>query len=104
MGALISALATFLSGASVAKFIATKAVLAFLFVVILPIILWNVSMEIAQAVFDWVFAALPLPPAIQSFTGMAGWFLVTMQIPQAISVVVSSLAGRFVISSALRLL
>lgn len=104
MGALITALANFLSGASVAKFLATKAILVFLFVVVLPIILWNVSMEISTAVFDWAFANLPIPPTVQSFTGLAGWFLATAQIPQSISVIVSALAGRFVISSALKLL
>lgn len=104
MGALISFLANFLAGASVAKFLATKAVLVALFTLVLPVILWNFSVDFTQAIFQAAFALLPVPPTVQQFTGMAGWFLTTAHIPEAVSVIVSSLAGRFVITSALRAL
>ncbi len=104
MGALITLLANFLAGASVAQFLATKVILVALFTVVLPVILWNFSVDLTQAIFQAAFALLPVPPTVQQFTGMAGWFLSTAHIPESIAIIVSSLAGRFVITSALRAL
>lgn len=102
MGLLISLLAAFLSNGGVARFLATKAVLVFLFVIVLPIILWNFTADLTKAILDIAFALLPAAPALQTFTGLAGWLLSTAQIPQSIAIVVSALVGRFVISAALK--
>ena len=103
MGALISALANFLGGSFAARWLSTKLVATFLFVVVLPIILFNVSVEIAEAIFSLVTATLPVPPTVQQFTGLAGWFLMTAHIPESISIIVSALAGRFTLNALLGL-
>jgi len=103
MGALISALANFLANSSVLKWLAMKAVAYTLMVVILPIVLWNLMSEWTLFFLDLALSSLPSESFIYNMTGLAGWFAVTMQLPQALAIVVSGLATRFMLSTILKL-
>lgn len=94
MGALISALATFLGGTFSAHHLATKIVFIAAFTLILPIVLFNASVDLAEAIFNIMKNRLPVPPGVIQFTGLAGWLLSTLHLPEAVSVIVSSRAGR----------
>ena len=97
MGALFGFLVTKLLTDNLLRFIATKALLVTLFVVVLPIILNNFVYELLSLAMSAVndFSTYgDLPPLVAQFTGLAGWFLQVLRIPDAFSVVISALSVR----------
>jgi hypothetical protein len=102
MGGLISALAGFLANSGVLRFLAIKAVGYALIVVILPIILWNLVAELAQFVLDYAMSVLPTDSFIYEMTGLAGWFAIQLSLPQAMTIIVTGLGTRFLLSAILR--
>lgn len=102
MGGLISALGAFLSNNSVLKFLAIKTLLYTLLVVVAPIVIWNLGIEWTETVLNWAMSSLPTGSYIYSATGLAGWFLITFKIPEAVSVLVSALAARMILVAVLR--
>jgi len=102
MGGLISALASFLSAGSVLRWIAFKTVAYALMVVVLPVVLWNVMSDWTLYLLGYVIGQLPPDSFTYQMTGLAGWFAVQLQLPQVITVLVSALATRMMISAILR--
>ena len=97
IGVALSAFASWLGSTSVLKFIAMKALLYTLLVVILPLVLWNLGVDWFEALLAWTLGALPTDTMIYNATGMAGWFLVQFKIPEVITVLLGALSVKFVI-------
>ncbi len=97
MGGLISALATWIGASSAARFLALKVVLYALFVVVLPIVLWNFGVSWTEMIMGYALQALPTNSFIYNMVGLAGWFAATMNLELAINTVVSALATRMLI-------
>lgn len=78
-----------------------KAVLVFLFIVVVPLLLNNFLYDIIQIVMD--FASVQTANArsvngAMSFSGLTGWLLSCFRIPECLSVLVSALVLRTVLS------
>ncbi len=105
MGALITAFATWVSGLNVAQFLAFKIILFALFTVILPIILYNFALEwmlqLLGFALSYVSGSLP-GDTMPNFTGLAGWFMVNLNMPEIVTTIVSALAVRLLITSVLK--
>lgn len=111
MGAVISAVLSWLFGVFARLFVvisqhflATKIVLVTFFMIVFPVILNNLVYEILEGVFSVinniaVSQDIPVIGSVISFSGLAGWFLSTMKIPESFSVVVSAIATSFVLRS-----
>lgn len=101
-GAIISALATWLGRTSVLQYLAMKAILYTIIVVILPIVLWNLGVEWVQTILNWVLTQLPKDSAMYTMTGLAGYIGAQLQLPQIISILVSAWITRLIIRMVIR--
>ncbi|MBX0311483.1 MAG: hypothetical protein JHC31_06855 [Sulfurihydrogenibium sp.] len=99
MGALISSAIANLVNFFAKHFLATKVVLATLFITVLPIVLWNLIYDLMSLMFSIVQSVLPqgMNLSLQPLS-FACWFLHTFKIVEALSVVISASITRFVIS------
>ena len=102
MGALLSAFAAWLGRSSVLRFLAVKAVLYSLFVVILPVILWNVGVDWVSAILNWILSQLPQDSALYVMTGLAGYLGSVLNLPHVISILVSGYVTRLIIRVVVR--
>ena len=102
MGALISAALSWFAANSVARFLAVKLISYTLIVVILPIVLWNLGVDWVETILNWTLSALPQDSYIATFSGLAGWLLIQLNIPQIIQIIVSALVARFLIKIIVR--
>lgn len=96
MPALISAIGWLVAkifGDNVIRFIAGKAMLTALFVVVLPLVLNNFLYDIIQALMTWVNGQISSNSidASNSFTGLAAWLINRLRLPECLSVLVSAL-------------
>ncbi len=78
------------------RFIATKTLLATLFVVVLPIVLNNFVYEIIEYAVNIASSvnSASLPDLTLNLTGLAGWFASNLYLPDALSVVISAVSVR----------
>lgn len=97
MGAIIASALQWFSTLSVARWLAFKAVAYALIVVILPIILWNLGVDWVETLINWVIQSLPQDSFVADISGLAGWFLIQLSMPQVVQVLVSALAARLLI-------
>jgi hypothetical protein len=91
---------------------ATKVVLYALFVLILPIVIWNVFVEITEAVLELLasyfsginlpFGNLTLPVA--RFGALAVWMVANLRIPEALTALISGLTIRITVDFLMRVL
>jgi hypothetical protein len=74
-------------------FLAIKALLTALFIVVIPIILNNAIHDFMQIVFNTMnqYADTSGLDGAMSFTGLLGWFVVKFRIPECVSMIVSAL-------------
>lgn len=96
MPALLTALGTFLAkifGDNVLRFVAGKAILTALFIVILPIVLNNFLYDIMQILFQWVSgkAGGTGIDASQSFDGLCAYLMQLFRITECIAVITAAL-------------
>ncbi len=99
MGTILSFILEFFSSLRVANFLALKAVLYALFVVILPAVLWNLKIDIIEYLFQKIMEfAGNSQNVFVGISGLAAWILDTMQINKVLEVLVSAYATRLVIS------
>lgn len=104
MGAILSFLGStvgLMFTDAVIKWIAFKALMIFLFVVLVPILLNNFLYDIIKIVMD--FASIQSGGAsslngAMSFNGLMGWLLACFRIPECLSVLVSALVLRVILS------
>ena len=85
---------------NVARYIALKAVLATLFITVLPIVLNNFVYALLSIALNHVSSLTP--PNLQSvisFDGFAGWLIQILRIPDAFSVLVSCMSYRVALNS-----
>lgn len=83
------------------NFLATKIILTTLFIVVLPIILNNFVAELLQTAMNMVSQNLNNYDGsnlLLQFTGLAGWFIQTLKLDSAFSVIVSAIALRFTLN------
>lgn len=102
MGAIISALGAFLSNASVLRFLATKALLYSLLVVVFPVIMWNLGIEWASYLIDLIVSNIPAGSYVGNVTGLGAWLLDRLNVPQAIEIVVAAAISRMLIRVLIR--
>lgn len=98
MGALISALASFLANVFMKSFLANKIVLSFLFITVLPIVLYNLAYEFISLAYNLLISALPEEFEKPQFIGLAAWLLENLYFLQSLSVIASAIATRVAIS------
>lgn len=85
----------------VLSWIAFKALMIFLFVVIVPIVLNNFIYSLIEIVMNFANSQLQganLASADMSFTGIAAWLIQIFKVPECISVVTGALALRSVLA------
>jgi hypothetical protein len=107
MGALLSILLNFLTN----NFNATKIILYSLFVLILPIILWNVWVEITEAVLGLLssaFQGVDVPFGVDfsfaSLGSLAVWFASNLRLGEAFVAFVSSITIRLTVDVLMRII
>lgn len=108
MGAFLSAVLAWLLGVvtrfftfAANHFIATKIIMVFLFVTIIPIVLNNFLygiMEIMFNVTDSLAGDMPEVDVTLTFSSLAGWLISTCKIPESLSVIMSAVCFRFALS------
>jgi len=106
MTALISALLNFLTN----NFNATKLILYGLFTLILPVIIWNVFIELFETVlgllasyFSGINASLGnLVLPVSQFGSLAVWMVANLRIPEAITALVSGLTIKITVDFLMR--
>lgn len=96
MAGLLSVLLGKILTDNLLRFIATKTLLATLFIVVLPIVLNNFVYELVSYALDMASSvdSSSLPDLTLSFTGLAGWFASNLYLPDALSVVISAVSVR----------
>lgn len=99
MGALISFIGTFASRIFADKIIgwlAIKAVLSTLFIVIVPVLINNIMYDILEIVFNFASSksAIQTLNGSMTFSGFMGWLLDIFQLPAAFSVIIGALSLR----------
>jgi len=108
MGALLSALFNFLTNFHNA----TRLILYTLFVFILPIILWNLWVEISEFPVSLLLGAFssvnvsagPLSFSFSSLGPLAVWFASNLRIPEAFVAFISGLTIRITVDVLMRLI
>lgn len=86
---------------NVLKFVAEKVLLTSLFVLVLPIVLNNFMYDIIDMIFTYMSSNtgttnLSLNGS-QTFTGMAGYLIAMMKIPECLSVLMSALIFKLIL-------
>lgn len=98
MGALLGVFLTKLLTDNLARYLATKAVLTTLFVVVLPVVLNNFVYGLLEIAIEYATTlngqAQNLPQIVLQLTGLAGWFFANLYLPDALSVVLSAVSIR----------
>jgi len=82
------------------RFFALKTVLSSLFIFVLPVVINNIIYKLLEIAFSLVLEINV--PAIQtsfSFSGLAGWFVAVLRLPESLSVVLSAVSYRIAINS-----
>jgi len=108
MGALLSILLNFLSN----NFAATKLVLYTLFIIALPIILWNVWVEITETVLGLLssaFQGVGVPSSGLAFSfaslgSLAVWFATNLRLGEAFVAFVSGITIRVTVDVLMRII
>ena len=104
---MIKILAWFASGLSklfadkVIGFLALKVVLVFLFIVVIPILLNNFLYDLIEIMMNFSNSQINSSGTMNgtmSFSGLAAWLIDCFQLSQALSVMVSALVLRSVLS------
>jgi hypothetical protein len=107
MTAILSALLNFLTN----NFNATKLILYGLFVLVLPVILWNVWIEITEAVLSLLsgaFSSVNTPSGLgfsfASLGSLAVWFASNLRLGEAFVAFVSALTIRVMVDVLMRII
>jgi len=83
------------------KFIATRALLYTLFTLVLPVILYNVFAKILQETLTYAMnqaGSASFEGSVVHLTGIAAWIADNIYLSQAMSIFLSAVALRFVLS------
>lgn len=103
MGAILSYLGSSMAAIFADKilgWIALKAVLVFLFIIVVPLLLNNFMYDIIKIMMDFsssqASGAASLNGAM-TFSGFAAWLMECFRIPEAIAIMVSALALRSIL-------
>jgi hypothetical protein len=108
MSALISVLLNFLTN----SFSATRFILYGLFVLVLPVVLWNVWIEITEAVLSLLsgaFSSVNTPSSglgfsFASFGSLAVWFASNLRLGEAFVAFISGLTIRLTVDVLMRVI
>ena len=108
MTVLISALLNFLTN----NFNATKLILYLLFTLILPVIIWNIFMELMETVlgllasyFSGINTSLGnLVIPVAQFGPLAVWMVANLRIPEAITALISGLTIKITVDFLMRVI
>ncbi len=105
MGGLLSGIFNFLAN----HFGATKTVLYALFTLIIPVVLWNVWVEITEFLFQGlldVFRGIDVPSnasfSFSSLGSFAVWLAGVLRLPEAFVVLISGLSIRVLVEFLMR--
>jgi len=105
MGGLLSGIFNFLAN----HFLSTKAVLYVLFTLIIPVVLWNVWVEISEFLLGRlvnVFSGVDVPSNVafsfSSLGSFAVWLAGVLRLPEAFVVFVSGLTIRVLVGFLMR--
>lgn len=104
MGAILSFLGSSIAGIfadNILKWIAFKAVMVFLFIIVVPLLLNNFLYDMMEIMMNFSSGQAAGSSALNgsmSFSGLMAWFLECFRIPEAVSIVVSALVLRLVLS------
>jgi len=111
MGALISHLALFLKNSSTLQFTAFKVLLFFIFVQVLPIILFNFLLGYQSEIGQYTQGKMAQllqgvtgsgQPLAFHFEGVAAWVANQLRIPDAMNYIISAASTRLTIDFILR--
>jgi hypothetical protein len=106
MGGLLSSILNFLSN----HFLSTKAVLYALFTLVIPVVLWNVWVEISEFLLRellGLFRGIEVPSNVaftfSSLGSLAVWLAGVLRLPEAFVVLISGLTIRVLVEFLMRL-
>lgn len=83
------------------KFVATRAMMYTLFTIVLPVVLYNVFTRILYEIIEYINAELAgsgMDGTMVQLTGMGAWIADQIQLPLAMSIFLSAVSLRWVIS------
>lgn len=99
LGVLAGLIAKILADNSL-RFLALKTVLSTLFILVLPVVINNIIYRLLEIAFSLVLDIdVPSIQTSFSFSGLAGWFVAVLRLPEAVSVVLSAVSYRIAINS-----
>jgi hypothetical protein len=105
MGGLLSGIFNFLAN----YFLSTKAVLYALFTLVIPVVLWNVWVEIMEFLLGGlvdIFRSMDVPSNVgfsfSSLGSFAVWLAGVLRLPEAFVVFISGLSIRFLVDFLMR--
>lgn len=104
MGAILAYLGSGLAATfadSVLKWIAFKAVMVFLFIIVVPLLLNNFLYDVIEIMMNFSNDQSSGANALNgnmTFSGFLAWLLTTVRIPEAFSIMVSALVLRVTLS------
>lgn len=82
---------------NVARYIAIKAVLVTLTLVVLPIILFNFKIEIAEYAFTFITSFISIDLGTIAFTGIGGWLINTFNLIPAMAIILLAYVDRIIL-------
>ncbi|KAB0666808.1 hypothetical protein F6V25_05175 [Oryzomonas japonica] len=85
----------------VIKWIAVKTLSVFLFTTVVPIILNNFLYDIIEIVLNFATSQIGSSGSLNgamSFDGLLGWFVTVFRVPECLSVLISALVLRVILS------
>lgn len=95
---IIGLIAAKFLGDNVLKWVATKAMFSFLFIVVLPILLNNLIYDVMDIMLQQVQSQLQsvngLGNSILDFTGVGAWLAIRFKIPESFAVILSAITVR----------
>ncbi len=108
MGAILSVLLNFLSN----NFNASKLILYALFVLVLPVVLWNIWIEITEFLLGFLFSVFQgvdtssggLSFSFSSLGSLAVWFASNLRLGEAFVAFLSALTIRITVDVLMRLI
>ncbi len=99
--AVIGGLIAKLFGASVLKFLATKALLLTITTLILPVVLFNKLVKVQETIMNYALSQVSgsgVTSASIQIAGVGAWIGQEIQLPLCMSMIMSAVATRFVLN------
>ncbi|MEO5358464.1 MAG: hypothetical protein H7844_14375 [Nitrospirae bacterium YQR-1] len=80
------------------KFFAFKTVLYVVIIYLLPKALYNLISRIYSETFQMISGSVSFSDTTLNFTGLSGWFMDTLRVPECFTIILTAYIARFLIT------